>query len=200
MNLLIKMVSCTQLATATTPLLGIIVDSYPEHLAPEFNERGGVETPFDVWWPRVRAEFPAVPEDVARYWLHEHWSHSRFGWLPSREYRFNLCEWNSAEFVTIRSRWCDWSPTNEACREQGKYLIEELAKPGERYGYSTARFMLEHGEFPVPPIVLDNSDGHIARHAKNQREKDAPPGIILVEGHRRFNMALYLQATGRSVI
>jgi len=42
------------------------MDNYPSHLAPEFDEGGGVITPFDQWWEKVESSFPEVPIDVGR--------------------------------------------------------------------------------------------------------------------------------------
>jgi hypothetical protein len=51
--------------------------------------------------------------------------------------------------------------------------------------------MLEHGDFPAPIIVLDNRDGHLSE------PEDVPAAHILIEGHKRFNRALYLHSTKR---
>lgn len=62
------------------------------------------------------------------------------------------------------------------------------------YPLRTVAYMIEHGEFPVPIILLDNRDGHLS-------ELDplsiVPSGFVLIEGHRRFNIALYLHEIGR---
>ena len=76
--------------------------NYPEHLAPEFEEGGGVATPFYLWWERVKAEFPAVPEDGAKYWLCEHWSHSYYDWLCT-ERHFVWSKVCKAEIVLKKS-------------------------------------------------------------------------------------------------
>ncbi|MEZ0001616.1 hypothetical protein [Sinorhizobium fredii] len=51
--------------------------------------------------------------------------------------------------------------------------------------------MMEHGDFPTPIIVLDHRDGHLPT------TRGVPSAYLLIEGHRRFNMALYLQKKGR---
>jgi hypothetical protein len=66
------------------------MDNYPEHLKPRFDAGGGVEEPFEEWWPKGQEHFPNVPENVARYWLHEHWSHSPYSFLRSKDYTFDL--------------------------------------------------------------------------------------------------------------
>lgn len=170
------------------------MDNYPEHLAPEFDEGGGVATPFEEWWPKVKDAFPHVPEDVARYWLHEHWRHSPFEYLPSVDYRFELQEWPAQQITEIRSRLSNFQEGNPACQEQGEYLVEHFptGKP-----YKTAEYMLQHGEWPVPIIVLDNRDGHMAADKVDVPWKALPVAYTLIEGHRRFPIGLHLLRTDR---
>jgi hypothetical protein len=175
----------------------LVMDNYPELLAPEFDEGGGVATAFQEWWKRVQPSFPKVPEEVARFWLHEHWRHSPFSWLPSDNYCFEKQEWPSPELRSIRSAWCDFSPDNEGCKANGKHLIE--SRP-EAVRNPTARYMAEHGDFPSPVIVLDNRDGHLVHGVMpTPAWSRLPAAFVLIEGHRRFNMALDLVATGRFV-
>jgi len=161
------------------------MDDYHRHLAPEFEESGAVKTSFENWWPQAIAEFPNVPEGVARYWLHEHWGGSTYGWLPSRQYRFALTNSKSDQLHWIRSRWCNFAQDNAECLNHGKYLVD--------LGRRTARYMLDKHDFPAPPIVLDNRDDHLPERQK------LPAGFLLIEGHRRFNISLYLQWMGQFV-
>lgn len=171
------------------------MDDYPPHLAPAFNEGGGVATPFEEWWTRVGPSFPGVPEEVARYWLHEHWSHSPYQYLRSADYQFVRINWPSAALWEIRSTWDDYRPENRGCVEHGRSLIEAVP---DGWAYRTAVYMAEHGQVPSPIIVLDNRDGHIAPEEGEIRSfRDLPAAYVLIEGHRRFNMALYLQSTQR---
>jgi hypothetical protein len=57
--------------------------------------------------------------------------------------------------------------------------------------------MLEHHDFPAPVLILDNRDGHVSIPAGEYELDTLPTGYVLVEGHGRFNMALYLHRTGR---
>lgn len=161
------------------------MDNYPANLAPKFDKHGAVETPFSEWWPRVKASFPNVPEQVAQYWLHEHWRNSPYAWLPSKQYKFVLVDWSSQELGLIKSRWCDWAADNKECREHGEHLTEVLK-------YKTALYMSQHKDFPVPPIILDNRDGHLS-----EAHPELPLDYLLIEGHRRFDVALYLASKGR---
>lgn len=115
---------------------------------------------------------------------------SPFGYIRSRDYRFNLVPWPSGDIGLIRSNWCKFDPSNSDCRKQGQYL-ETLTR------YKTAIFMLEHRTFPSPIIVLDNRDGHWTPPRVPDDWKALPQGLVLMEGHRRFNLALHLEATGR---
>ena len=81
------------------------MDDYPEELAPEFEDSGAVKTPFDIWWPQVNHHFENVPENVAKQWLHRHWRHSPYSWLRSKNYKFNLTNWESKKLGEIWSRW-----------------------------------------------------------------------------------------------
>lgn len=168
------------------------MDGYPKRLAPEFDHGGGVATPFDEWWPKVKGHFRHVPEAVARDWLHRHWSHSPFGWLPSATYRFRLVDWPSKRVPEIRTIWNNYAADPTDPIAHGRYLVEEHRV---QLGYELADFMVEHGTFPVPPVMLDNSDGHLA-HLPSARF-EYPAGFVLVEGHRRFNIAAYLQSDSR---
>ncbi|WP_157784548.1 hypothetical protein [Sinorhizobium fredii] len=164
------------------------MDNYPHHIAPTVNEGGGIETPFEEWWPKAQIVFPNVPEEVARYWLHEHWGHSPYSYLKSLEYQFERQTWPSDELWLVRSTWNNYAADNAGCFRHGEHLIENV---GKRLPYRTPVYMMEHGDFPTPIIVLDNRDGHLpATHG-------VPPAYLLIEGHRRFNMALYLQKKGR---
>jgi hypothetical protein len=165
------------------------MDKYPEHLAPEFEDSGAVKTPFDVWWAQVKSSFPNVPEDVAREWLHRHWKHSPYSYLTSRSYGFDLKKW--PKLKNIRTLWSDFKPKNEGALRKGEELVD--LTPG--WTPYVARYMLEHHRFPTPIIVLDNRDGH---HNKDYLGEDRlPASYVLVEGHTRFNVGIYLESVGK---
>ena len=164
------------------------MDDYPEHLAPEFDEGGAPATPFEDWWARVQDCFPTVPEDVARYWLYEHWRHSPFSFLRSRDYAFEAQDWAPDRVREIKSRWCDYDERHEGCRAQGEYILKLS-------GYRTRTHMLAHGVPPARLIVLDNWDSHLVEGRGRVPEyENLPTGYVLIEGHRRFNMCLALHA------
>ncbi len=165
------------------------MDNYPDHLAPEFEESGAVKTPFDPWWKWVQPSFPNVPEDVAREWLHRHWAHSPYSYLASRNYRFELRKW--PKLKNIRTLWSDFKAENEGALQKGEELVNSM--PG--WTPYVARYMLEHFRFPTPIIVLDNRDGH--HNADYPEEGQLLVSYILVEGHTRFNVGVYLESIGK---
>lgn len=57
------------------------MDSYPAHLKPKVDASGWDKEPFDDWWKRAQGHFKTVPENVAHYWLHEHWGNSPYEYL-----------------------------------------------------------------------------------------------------------------------
>lgn len=105
------------------------MDNYPEHLKPRFEPSGAVEETFEEWWPKVQPHFPNVPENVARYWLHEHWRHSDYAFLRSSDYQFELASWPSEKLFEVRSRWNSFGADNKECVEHGHYLVEDWEFP-----------------------------------------------------------------------
>lgn len=166
------------------------MDNYPDHLSPEFDDTGGVVTPFEEWWPRVREAFPHVPAEVARDWLHRHWRYSTYDWLASADYRFTRVEWASTDLRSIRINWNNFADQPEDVIDQGRYLAERHRIV---YGNDLAEYMIENGTWPVPPVILDNRDGHV------HKRYELPTTYVLVEGHRRFQIGSYLASTGRMV-
>lgn len=170
------------------------MDNYPEHLSPEFDDGGGVTTPFEIWWGRVSTFFPNVPEEVARYWLHEHWNHSPYSYLQSKNYVFSPKCISSNELSLIRSRLNNFSSDQSELIEHGKRLVEN-SRRFDRYG--TPAYMCEHGVFPAAIIVLDNRDGHLTSGIPPVPKYEILPNeLFLVEGHRRLNIALFLNKMG----
>ena len=102
--------------------------------------------------------------------------------------------WPSGKLFEVRSTWANFAPDNEACLAKGRELVEEwpFNKP-----YRTVEYMLSHRDFPTPIVVLDNRDTHINRENVEFESDIIPEALVLIEGHRRFNIALYLQVTGR---
>jgi len=166
----------------------MVMDNYPEELAPEMDEGGGVVTPFEEWWPRVRHHFRHVPEEVGRDWLHRHWGYSPYHWIASADYRFQRVTLPVEDMPDVLSSWNNFSRDRADLIKQGRFLVEDHRV---HFGYKLANYMLEKGDYPVPVVILDNRDSHLVQWVKY------PAGLILIEGHRRFNIACYLASIGK---
>lgn len=169
------------------------MDDYPTHLAPTSKDSAAEQT-FEAWWRRVQPYFPQVPENVARHWLHEHWGHSPYCFLKSADYRFTLTRWPASRLFEVLSLWNRFNPNHDGCLAYGESQIEdpEFGEP-----YPTAAHMLEHQDFPAPVIILDNRDGLVSVPGVGYELDRLPASYVLIEGHRRFNIALHLHRTGR---
>ena len=162
------------------------MDNYPEHLAPEFDADGGVVTPFPEWWSRVQSHFPGVPENVARQWLHRHWDNSPFSFLSSSRYLFEKESWPSSQLTLVLSGANSWDL--ERTRVQGEYL----------YGRNSwvVRYMRRNRRFPEPIIVLDNRNSVLTSDPDAPNHAGFPDSFIVVEGHKRFELAIWMLELG----
>jgi len=164
------------------------MDNYPKHLSPDFDESGAITSNFVRWWALNQQHFKHVPEEVARHWLFEHWDHSPYQWLKSANYDFHKTNWPSKNLQQIRSTWDDFANDNHGCLHHGKYLA------GLDF-YQTAKFMIENQQVPAGIIVIDNRDSHLKKdYPDSYLAQDLPSTFVLIEGHRRFNLALYLES------
>jgi hypothetical protein len=171
---------------------GSIMNYWPQELAPKIGPDYANES-FQDWWPRVKGRFPHIPDDVGEQWLYENWDNSPYGYLISQLYRFDQGVWDSARLPEIRERTYDWEIGGAKSRNKGRVIIKNLGEAEIR----TARYLVDHRGFPRPIIVLDNRDGHLRKGIPPVPESEnLPASYLLIEGHRRFQMGLYLQSKG----
>ncbi len=172
------------------------MDNYPNELAPEFDECGAVKTPFHEWWPNVKHAFQNVPETVAENWLHRHWGQSPFSWIPSQSYAFSMEEFPSNNLPDVLNRMHDYEEGSQKALDQGKFICgDHPVRPWRHEPLWLVQYMRDHHSFPSPIIVLDNSDNHLATTAEiSEVANGCPIGLILIEGHRRHQIGLYLHS------
>lgn len=166
------------------------MDNYPKAWAPEIAEDGSIQTNFDDWWAKNSCNFPGVPECVARQWLYRHWNNSPYSWLPSQGAEFQLVEINGNQLMEIAAGAGD------------TWKIEETLAIGRRHiekgQFWVASYMRVYRTWPKPVIVLDNKSG--ALHSGQGFIPSYQPivtGLNLIEGHRRYECAVFLHSTGR---
>lgn len=166
------------------------MDNYPEHLTPPKNDRGNIELEkFGEWWAWAETEFPTVPENAAQYWLHENWGVSPYDYLRSRNYAFTAVEWPSSRLSELLSEWDNFDPEHKDCVRSGRDLCHK-----HEFGHvhALATYIMENKKYPQPIVMLDNRDGHL--QAEYEYASRIPAGYILIEGHLRLNIGLYLQS------
>jgi hypothetical protein len=169
------------------------MDDYPKHLTPPKDTRGNVDQgKFGEWWVWAREHFPNVPENVAHRWIHENWGGSPYSYLKSKNYEFEAVAWPSDRLFDLRSEWGSFDPTLAENISSGRYMCHntELGEIGR-----LAAYVMANSKFPHPIVMLDNQDGHLEREYEDADR--VPTGIILIEGHARLNIGVYLHSVGR---
>ena len=149
---------------------------WPDSLKPEGEGERFDKEPFDQWWARCRTAMPHLHAQVAEQWVHRHWHHSDYAFLP---------------LASLRSRLETW-PTNTILAEvhypdtlHPDFDFEQLSD------LHTGHTMLERGTWDYPMLVLSTPDGFRLWGG------DYPNGrYLLIEGHLRFRFLNALSCRG----
>lgn len=141
-----------------------------------------------AWWRRAGASgYATVPKNVARQWIWQHWGLSPYRELPSVGAQFALRTWRQADIESAMSR-----RDADEYRSWGETLLENYRVCPPEVRPTLPGTMDRRGIWPVPVIVMHN-DGRFDFPAL----REAPHGPILIDGNRRFAVALALAAQGR---
>lgn len=172
------------------------MNNFPEHLAPWVAGHDGNKVPFQEWWPIVKDGFPNVPEIVAQELLYRHWGGSGFYWVPSHSYNFSLEKFPSDKLCDVLNRVHDFEPGGALALKFGEQTCRKLeVDPKSEIDRWLVNYMQKNHDFPAPIIILDNCDNHLLGHPQvPQMVDDHPKGLILVEGHSRHEIGLYLRS------
>jgi len=165
------------------------MDNYPASVAPKLDDGGGVVTPFDEWWGSAQLYFKNVPENIARYWIYEHWGYSPYQFLKSKLYGYFENEWRLDNIFEIKNGLDGFADFPEESIIQGKYLLS-------LDHYETATYFKAYFSPPQPLIVLDNRDGHVENEYL-ELGFSVPSEFVLVEGFRRFSISCALYQEGK---
>lgn len=163
------------------------VDNYPDELAP-YSDGGGWPEPFSRWWERVHGHYPSVPKNLARQWLWRHWGNSSWRWLPSEGARFSLVLWGPRDVRAVQM----WREPEDQAVSYGRDLLTRTRNLPRGQRYAPTAIMDRTGKWPAPPLVID----HQGTLPCNPWD-DLPRGLVVVEGHRRFEVAKALAKEGR---
>ena len=134
----------------------------------------GVEN-FENYLPRARRLAPNFPVCVLRQWIYRHFDDAvhDYGWLGFRGLNFRKENW-STNAILEKVKW-----------RTGRDLVPKWAfqlrnNAGFRRSW-LGTYMIEHGTWPAPILVIDNKAGL-------RDPRSIPLGIPhhLLEGHHRL--------------
>lgn len=151
-----------------------------ERIAPRGD--GFDREPFDEWYARVHNEIPHVPAEVAEDWIHRCWGYSAYEDLPLEDIRFGRETWPATAFASVQ-----FSP------EWGLNAPEfDILSQPDHYSGRLGKYMLEHGTWPVAPVVLRQVDTRIECRGQQLGE------LHVLEGHLRITYLLWLIRRNRA--
>lgn len=142
-----------------------------------------LETP-EEYCARIRAVLPNLPDEVITQWFYEHAGTLEMHmWLHYSSIQVSL---KQVSLSQLMHRCLSEHPT--VTQYQAHYhennTSQRMAKLGE--------YMQENGTWPIPPIILANSENNIRTSWGLQC--DAP--FHLLEGHHRFAVFYAFAAKG----
>jgi hypothetical protein len=137
---------------------------------------------FETWWTRNKHRLTNLDPLIAEQWVHRHWTHSRFDFLPLETITWDLVEMDGDEILqTVR-------------REYAGPLVPQFdydVFQGQGDKLATAR-ALDEGTWDYPIIVLRTPSG------MRGYDGDFPDvRLLLVEGHQRHRYLNALHALGK---
>src|SRR5262245_12542937 len=122
---------------------------WPSSIAPRIGINELAKEPFPAWHARVGHRIPHVPVNVAEHWIHRHWGHSPYEFLPLGRLRFEAQTWSLGQLRAVGFGGRGWSGA------WSEIDLTRLDQPMVK-GTPLARMMMTVGTWPEPVIVLDN--------------------------------------------
>lgn len=129
---------------------------------------------------------PHFPPCVLEQWLHRHSVHAEWKWLGLKGLVFERACWSS-ERIYSEVKFTDHD-------RSGEWSQQFRTEPGLRDSF-LGRFMLEHGTWPAPIIVLKND---FQLRMPNGLKLSEP--FNLLEGNRRLNCFRAMHEDGLPVL
>ncbi len=161
--------------------------SWPADLEP-IGENSFYKEPFDVWWARHRERLGHLPPDLAEQWIHRHWLHSPFSFLPLDTLGWERRAWNGDMLLASIHR--AWGGGNAGLNPEFDYRAFQGKGGDDRL--QTAR-ELDAGSWVMPIVLLATPSGIVSN---DQLLPDVR--LVLVEGHQRHRYLNALDALRRS--
>lgn len=145
---------------------------------PPVRHYGDIEAEeFDAYYERWPRELAAIPKQVVQDWVHRHWHDFRDHWveLAPHTWKYECKVLSSSEIMSI-DHIGTWIRDLDA---EGVEYVSGASRGQTRM----AKYMLEHGTFPVPILVAQGA-GHVV-HPRSAKELMKEP-LQLIEGHCRL--------------
>lgn len=155
---------------------------WPRSIAPRIGVNELDKEPFLEWYARVQRHIPHVPANIAEHWIHRHWGHSPYEFLPLSRLQFERQTWplELVREIAFGSRWTMGSDVT-------RLDLPMIART------PLAQMMIAAGTWPEPVIVLDNVSGSLDDLQK-------PMGRWhLLEGHLRLTYMRCLDHKGSAL-
>jgi hypothetical protein len=144
---------------------------------------------FDVWYSRVKYAMPNVPRNVAKQWLWRHWGFSDINHYDVRKLIFRISIISLRDVPKIRQRIRDYSSVLTYGAGQLDESIIHLKEGGW-----LPRVMLNRCTWPIPPIVFDNTSGHLCEDVNVDNKS-----LVVLEGHRRTSILNHLATVNKAL-
>jgi hypothetical protein len=164
------------------------VPAWPEHLKPIGEGDGGfAKQPFADWWHYHRQELGHLPADLCEQWIHRHWSHSPFTFLPLDTLRCERSSWTGEE--VLRHAFRAWGGELHP-----QFDYETFQRKGGADRHQTAR-ALDAGTWDFPIVLLSTPNGVIDNGLVHSDVR-----YVIVEGHQRHRYLNALHHLGKPPI
>ena len=156
---------------------------WPAHLKPR--GEGTIEKEaFDSWWPRNRAELAHLPAVLCEQWIHRHWTHSPFSFLPLQTLASQKRSLGGEELLgsVYRAFGGELNP---------QFDYETFQRRGGADRHRTA-VALDSDSWDYPMVLLSTPYGIVDVDTMHP-----PVRLVIVEGHQRHRYLNALHALGR---
>lgn len=157
---------------------------WPGHLKPR-GEGTSDKEDFAAWWFRHRGELAHIDPNLCEQWIHRHWKHSPFAYLPLGTLTWRR-ETVSGEHILLSVHRKFASTLNP----DFDYATFQPMGNWKKHPTSAA---LDTGTWDYPIIVLSTPTGI------RSRDRVLPDvRLVLVEGHQRHRYLNALHKLGRA--
>jgi hypothetical protein len=158
--------------------------AFTEYL-PYVNDAGEVVEDRNAHYRRVSCLLPNFPEDVLGQWIYEHWSDvGRFDWLNFPSLKFTADSWTTEQVKKSGAARHEFVQMHRKHFESGD---------GGRRTERIAKYMRQHGTWPLPPLMVQNESGVLGFPGGGWFCSPYHP----IEGQHRLGVFMSLATSGK---